>query len=421
MLQFNSKTDRLLARTALAILSVGAVYGAYSLGGPLYWRFYATMVAPFSGNQLDALVLDDDPFAAIEAEKLLQHGSARATNRPAKTRPFDPEDYPLNRERVTALLQDGYIMVTWANHHYLDFAKSWVYNVKKAGVTGYLVGAMDDDMLKAMVDADINTWRMNTGITKADLGWGSGNFHKMGRAKIALIKDFLEFGVDVVITDIDTAWLRNPLPFFSRYPHADILTSSDQLRETVSDESLEKFPDAGAAFNIGIMMFRPKSLAFVEDWIAKLQDVGVWDQNAFNDLSRLGHTLSDPADGNLFKGDNGKLTMGVLPVSIFASGHTFFVQRKYQELGLQPYVAHATFQYSGTPGKRHRLREHMLFDDPPEYYDDPRGFVSMELAVPQSLLDAASGVQGRMTGDKLGNHFALVWGAAGVRTLCCWG
>eukprot|EP00955_Chlamydomonas_euryale_P002080 22932-Chlamydomonas_euryale.AAC.2 len=50
-----------------------------------------------------------------------------------------------------------------------------------------------------------------------------------GRAKIALIKDFLEFGVDVVITDIDTAWLRNPLPFFSRYPHADILTSSGAL------------------------------------------------------------------------------------------------------------------------------------------------------------------------------------------------
>ncbi len=38
------------------------------------------------------------------------------------------------RERIHSLLQDGYIMVTWANHHYLDFAKSWVMHVKKASV-----------------------------------------------------------------------------------------------------------------------------------------------------------------------------------------------------------------------------------------------------------------------------------------------
>jgi hypothetical protein len=29
------------------------------------------------------------------------------------------------------LLQDGLIMITWANHHYLDFAKSWVYSLRK--------------------------------------------------------------------------------------------------------------------------------------------------------------------------------------------------------------------------------------------------------------------------------------------------
>ena len=52
----------------------------------------------------------------------------------------------------------------------------------------------------------------------------------------------------------------------------------------------------------------------------------MWDQTAFNDLARIGHTRSDPAEGNLWKGDNGKLTIGVLPASIFASGHMFFVQ-----------------------------------------------------------------------------------------------
>lgn len=54
--------------------------------------------------------------------------------------------------------------------------------------------------------------------------------------------------------------------------------------------------------------------------------------------------------------------MGILPVATFCSGHTFFVQHMADVLGLEPYVVHATFQFSGTPGKRHRMREALLWD-----------------------------------------------------------
>ncbi len=64
----------------------------------------------------------------------------------------------------------------------------------------------------------------------------------------------------------------------------------------------------------------------------------------------------------VFRGFDGKLRMGILPVSTFCSGHTFFVQRMADVMGLQPYVVHATFQFSGTPGKRHRMRESLLWD-----------------------------------------------------------
>lgn len=43
----------------------------------------------------------------------------------------------------------------------------------------------------------------------------------------------------------------------------------------------------------------------------------------------------------------------------------------YQQFRLEPYAVHTTFQYAGTEGKRHRLREAMVFYDPPEYYDSP--------------------------------------------------
>lgn len=408
VLAFESKTDRLMSRVAIALFSLGAIFGLYSFGRPLYWRFYATVLRPFEDNSgFD--VLDDDPFSAAEAEKHL-HGKVIA--KPAAVvvpkPPFDVSNFPLTKERVHKLKQNGYIMVTWANHHYVDFARSWVYHVKQSGITGYLVGAMDDEMLKSLYDMDIQTWRMNSGITKDDLGWGSPNFHKMGRAKISLIKQFLELDVIMIISDIDTAWLKNPLPYFDRYPEADILTSTDELRGSTKDDTLERWPEAGASFNIGIMMFRPKSIEFVNEWIKALQDPKMWDQTAFNDLVRKGASSSDPKNKFLWKGDNGKLTVGILPASIFASGHMFFVQTKYKELGLEPYVAHATYQYSGTPGKKHRFREFLLWDDPPEYFDDSKGFVYLKIDVPKKMLDKAKGVQGEMTADKLVNHFELV-------------
>ena len=88
-------------------------------------------------------------------------------------------------------------------------------------------------------------------------------------------------------------------------------------------------------------------------------------------------------------------------MATFASGHTYFVQRLYERVKQQPYVVHATFQFSGTHGKRHRMREAMLWDvDPPEYYDPPGGFLTFRADVPAALLNASAlSVEG---------HFALV-------------
>lgn len=57
-----------------------------------------------------------------------------------------------------------------------------------------------------------------------------------------------------------------------------------------------------------------------------------------------------------------------MPVLVWRS------QAVHQQLRLEPYAVHTTFQYAGTEGKRHRLREGMLFFDQPSYYDSPGTF-----------------------------------------------
>jgi len=44
-----------------------------------------------------------------------------------------------------------------------------------------------------------------------------------------------------------------------------------------------------------------------------------------------------------------------------------------QRRGVEPFSVHTTFQYSGAPGKTHRLREALLWHDEPAYYSPPNG------------------------------------------------
>ncbi|CAI5486608.1 unnamed protein product, partial [Closterium sp. Naga37s-1] len=164
-------------------------------------------------------------------------------------------------------------------------------------------------------------------------------------------------------------------------------------------------PDKAGAYNIGILHFRPTDPAkrFARAWAEQLAlDGKVWDQNGFNDLMRqkLGPAVNPDAHDHVFWAFDGSLKLGILPVALFCSGHTYFVQHLYRRVGVEPYAMHATFQFAGTNGKRHRFREAMAFIDPPEYYDPPGGVLSFVNNIREELLTGGD--------HSLQTHFSLV-------------
>ena len=326
--------------------------------------------------------------------------AAAVETRTSPTSSSDDDDDVLSTGITKGLVRrtavDGVVFVTWANNHYKDFARFWTMRLKSLGLTNFMVGAMDDELYRYMTEMGVATWHMGSkGIekdaVKKDFGWGSQNFHKMGRDKIRLIRDFTKVeGISVLISDIDVAWLRDPTPFFKRYPSADILVSTDLLRSEIAldpplqtphlvdGEGLE-FHVCHAASNIGIMWFRPTrgSQQLTEEWVRRIEaDDKLWDQNAFNDLKALAGACAYRPDGTGLTDTafGGRVTMGTLPVSQFSNGHTFYAQRLHTQVGLEPYAVHNTFQFGGTPGKRHRAREAnaWLGDEEINYFDgDP--------------------------------------------------
>ncbi|MBA0718509.1 hypothetical protein Golax_006256 [Gossypium laxum] len=324
------------------------------------------------------------------------------------------KSFRLTKELVAQRAKDNVIIVTFGNFAFMDFILTWVKHLTDLGVSNLLVGAMDTKLLKALYWKGIPVFDMGSHISTDDVGWGSPIFHKMGRQKVLLINAILPSGFELLMCDTDMVWLKNPLPYLARYPDADILTSSDQVVPTVVDDRLADWKQVGAAYNIGIFHWRPTPPAkkLAKEWIDMLlADDRIWDQNGFNELVRRQTGPAFDDESGIFYSYDGNLKLGILPESLFCSGHTYFVQALHQQFRLQPYALHTTFQYAGTEGKRHRLREAMVFFDPPEYYDAPGNFVPAVMNHAGGFLSFRPSISKSLLLDgehNLESHFSLI-------------
>lgn len=83
------------------------------------------------------------------------------------------------------------------------------------------------------------------------------------------------------------------------------------------------------AYNIGIFHWRPTnaSIKLAKEWKDMLfVDENIWDQHGFNELTHKSMGPSVDEESGIFYAFDGTLKLGILPASIFCSGHTFFVQ-----------------------------------------------------------------------------------------------
>ena len=123
----------------------------------------------------------------------------------------------------------------------------------------------------------------------------------------------------------------------------------------------------------------------VQRWretIATAKEARIRDQAAFNMMTKMRRPEHLRVPGfsvsRLFKstnGGDGSITLGLLPLSRYLNGHTFFVQRvDTLPEALPPLSVHQTYQFAEgakfAHGKRQRLREKGLWlVDPDSYYN----------------------------------------------------
>ncbi len=218
---------------------------------------------------------------------------------------------------------------------------------------------------------------------------------------------------------------------------ADVVLSVDQVQQYMDSDKYRWHIDS--ELNTGVIFFRnsPGGVAVLDEWKTSMQSAirsgnpnhdQFWlnqvlqprgGPNGFDDLkkdggararwlpSQLTHVAgggngaaaklaaaADPKDpklraifrfrkpfkieggaGGPFFAQNATPTVGTFPIAQVSNGHTFFVQKLHEIVGVKPVAVHTTYQYGDATtyayGKRERLRDMKLWArDPPSYYEE---------------------------------------------------
>ena len=430
-IRFSSPTSSASGDPAPSSGSAGAAHGlgAHARFGPLQHGSRGRDGPRADATRSDATEAGDDRAEGVFGSVSSSSDAPRAPTRPGSVTALPEVDGSTHAADTAAaaaianagtrvagtadaLSTDRPVFATFVSNGFHEFALNWYGHVAgKLRVDNVIVAALDDETEKLCLsrgipfhsDADLRyTFAvMATGgqplhDPNAKVTMRGKAFQQIGALKAAFLLYLLRKGHEVLVSDVDTVWLRDPRPFFKTERVAtdsDLAVSTDCL-----SHKLERQNDGcwHMQFNTGVLWLRPTATTtrFVGEWrdaLLETEHEFEHDQDIFNRLLRVERdgtkpgfrpfsfrtnaTTSQTPDTsyNSLRVAARGVAVGALPLSLFCGGHVYFVQRLHETTRARPLVVHTTYQFSQARGKRQRLREHGLWvlDDAAYYGGTP--------------------------------------------------
>jgi hypothetical protein len=151
------------------------------------------------------------------------------------------------------------LIISFCNWNYSKVALNWVAYLEKLGITNYLIVSLDKKTEDFLRENSINTKLMEGQIPRrSGTGW---------RWRFQKTYDFLKSGTNIIHSDLDAVWLRNPLHLLDE--ESDIIASVD--RGGFPPETFERWK---FTMCMGWMFYRSNSkvLGIFEDILLNEKD-----------------------------------------------------------------------------------------------------------------------------------------------------
>lgn len=99
------------------------------------------------------------------------------------------------------------LLIAFSDRKYLGVLLNWLIAIHRLGIRNYLVVSLDET-----IHAFLTERGFPSVLIKMD-----GPLHDLWRLRLVILRELCAHGLDVIHSDIDAIWLRNPIPeYFSR-------------------------------------------------------------------------------------------------------------------------------------------------------------------------------------------------------------
>lgn len=195
------------------------------------------------------------------------------------------EKVAVNRELIVAV----------ANSNVKVMLELWFTTIKKAGIPNYLVVALDDEIVQFCKKNDVPVYKRDPDEKVDSIGRTGGN-HAVSGTKFSILREFLQLGYGVLLSDVDIVYLQNPFDHLYRDSDVESMTDGHDNATAYGYNHVFEEPSMGWArfahtmriwvYNSGFFYIRPTIPAIeLLDRVAKRlsQERNSWDQAVFNE------------------------------------------------------------------------------------------------------------------------------------------
>ncbi|CAI9765526.1 unnamed protein product [Fraxinus pennsylvanica] len=186
------------------------------------------------------------------------------------------------------------VIVALANSNVRDMLEVWFTNIKSVGITNYLVVALDDDIANLCHSKDVPVYKRDPDEGIDSIARIGGN-HEVSGLKFRVLREFLQLGYSVLLSDVDIVYLQNPFDHLYRDSDVESMTDGHNNMTAYGFNDVFDEPQMGWAryahtmriwvYNSGFFYIRPTipSIELLDRVAGRLSREKAWDQAVFNE------------------------------------------------------------------------------------------------------------------------------------------
>ncbi|XVF67385.1 hypothetical protein PTKIN_Ptkin10aG0116500 [Pterospermum kingtungense] len=187
------------------------------------------------------------------------------------------------------------LIVALANWNVKDSLEVWFTSIKRVGIPNYLVVALDDNIAEFCESNDVPVYKRDADEGVDSIG-KTGTNHAVSGLKFRVLREFLQLGYSVLLSDVDIVYLQNPFNYLQRDSDVESMTDGHDNFTAYGYDDVFDEPAMGWAryahtmriwvYNSGFFYIRPTipAIELLDRVAGRLaREPKSWDQAVFNE------------------------------------------------------------------------------------------------------------------------------------------